>query len=243
LDSTGPSVSGRKGNPDFQARLARWRALSPEEQQRLKERYEAWEKLSDSEKKAIRDRMEAWNKLTPEARQQYMERLSQYRRMSPEDRERLKRHWEAWRAMTSEQRRLARRVAEVLKDLPKDQLQSLKAMPLDERRAALRKILADKGIDVTPLPPAAGQGEGQSWGQNRPWNGSDQGPQMRRRSGVESSDGMFMRPDSSASRDGLRGFFGRGDSGQPRRRRIESSDANPAPPASSPAGSDAERPQ
>lgn len=209
LDSTGPSVSGRKDNAEYQARLARWRALPPEEQKRLKARYEAWQKLPEDKKKAIRDHMEAWKKMPPDAKKRVMDRMREYRQLPPDRNERMRRHWEAWSRMSPERKALARRVAGILKEMPKEDIQRLKQMPLEQRRAALKDILASKGIEITPMPPATGRGQGD--------RGMDR---ERMRPGPGGPDGRDRWNDSRA----------------PRRRRLESSDSQLPPGDDRPRG-------
>jgi len=209
FDSTGPSVSGRKDNADFQARLARWRALPPEQQKRLKERYEAWQKLPEEKKKAIREHMEAWMKMPPDAKKRVIEHMREYRQLPPDRNERMRRRWEAWSRMSPERKALARRVAAVLKEMPKEDLQRLREMPLEKRRAALKDILTSKGIDISPLPPATSRGEGERGMDRERMRGGPGGPDGRdrrndlrdaRRRRLESSDdsmppGDFPRGD------------------------------------------------
>jgi hypothetical protein len=220
LDSTGASVPGRRDNAEYQARLARWRALPPEEQKRLKERYEAWQKLPEDRKTAIREHMNAWRQMPPDAKKKVMDRMREYHQLPPDRNERMRRHWEAWSRMSPERKALARRVAGILRELPKEEIQRLKAMPLDERRAALKDLLAAKGVEIMPMPPAVGRGGDGERGPGR--NRMELRPDGRQRSG-DMRDDRWPRLQSS---DG-NGDFPHGNPGRryPRRESGERSEA------------------
>ena len=148
LDSTGPRGDRHRGGPDLQARIERWKSLPPEEREKLIARYKAFERLPEDQKRAIRERMEQWHKMTPDQRREMSERWKQYHSMPPEMNERMRERLATWRAMPPEEQLRVRRALSVIKSLPKEDVARIKALPPDERRAAVDKLLSAKGVSL-----------------------------------------------------------------------------------------------
>ncbi|MBI2349231.1 MAG: DUF3106 domain-containing protein, partial [Deltaproteobacteria bacterium] len=59
-------ASAQAGPDDEKAALERWRQMSPEQKQELRERYERWKSLAPDEKSQLRKKLETWQKLQPQ---------------------------------------------------------------------------------------------------------------------------------------------------------------------------------
>ena len=99
-------------------KIERWRSMSPDERERIRERYREWKKLSPQRKERILDTRRRWEKL-PEKEKRYLrQRREIYRNASPEEREAIRKFFRDWKKLPPEQRRALRRNMEEWKDLP-----------------------------------------------------------------------------------------------------------------------------
>lgn len=211
LDSTGPRGDRHKGGPDLQARIERWKSLPPEEREKLMARYKAFEKLPDDKKRAIRERMEQWHTMTPDQRRQMTERWKEYHSMPPDMNERMRQRLATWRAMPPEEQLRVRRALSVIKSLPKEEVVRIKALPPDQRRAAIDKLLAAKGVSLDGIRRMRGMGGP---------GGPDREMRDRRGMRLDSSAVMPGAPD-----DRQRGDRRGGDRRRPGERSDQSTDA------------------
>lgn len=94
-------------------KIERWRRMSPEERERIRERYRQWKALPPERRERLLERRERWREL-PEAQRRYLaERGEMYRNAWPEQRRAIDKFFVRWRQIPPERRRaLGRRIAE-----------------------------------------------------------------------------------------------------------------------------------
>ena len=78
---------------------ARWEALSPQEKEKVRERFERFNQLSPAEKEQMRGAMEKFRALPPERRQVLQQRFQRFQQMDPSRREVLQRRWERFQKL------------------------------------------------------------------------------------------------------------------------------------------------
>src|SRR2546430_1260050 len=62
----------------------KWEALSPEEKQRVLERYREWKQMPPEAKRRLHENMERLHKLPPPAREKLLNNLKRFESMPPE---------------------------------------------------------------------------------------------------------------------------------------------------------------
>jgi len=83
-ESVAPDRS--QGEPLSPGRLERWRAMPPEERERIRERYRRWKELPPEQRERIMERHRRWREL-PEEQQRYLkDRRELLKDAGPEDR-------------------------------------------------------------------------------------------------------------------------------------------------------------
>jgi len=75
-----------RGEPLSPERLERWRSMSPEERDRIRERYRRWKELSPEQQERIRERKRRWRELPEEQRSYLRDRRELMKDAGPEDR-------------------------------------------------------------------------------------------------------------------------------------------------------------
>lgn len=161
------SAEAESERPDPQAvqeRLRRWQDLTAEERRKLVELYRRFQSLPEPERRQIRERLQEWQKMPQQERQRIRARYRQFNQAATGRREALRRRATRWGAMAEVRRTFIRRALGVLKELPKEKIEELKALPPDERRNALTGILAQHGVEI----PDASEGTGRRRGQGSP---------------------------------------------------------------------------
>ena len=90
-------------------KLERWQRMSPEERDRVKERYRRWKELPPERKERILERRRKWREL-PEGERSYLrQRREIYRSARPEEKQVIKGFFRRWRELPPERRQALRR--------------------------------------------------------------------------------------------------------------------------------------
>ncbi len=131
-------------------KLGRWRSMTPEERERLRERYRRWKTLSPERRKQILERRQRWSRLPEERRRFLMQRREIYRNAGQEEKRAIEKLFRRWRQLPPEQRQAMRRNLAEMRDLPVSQRdERLMDWPFyrrlvpDERKAVNRFLFAD----------------------------------------------------------------------------------------------------
>lgn len=158
------------GDPHQQRmRMERFRALPPEKQKELIERYKAFQQLPEDQQRRLRMRLRRWHEMSAEDRKKTMDRYRQFREMPLERHRQMRRRWGAWQAMPEERKQLIRRALAVIRDIPPDEMEKIKALPEEQRREALKEILRQNGVDVSSIGNDGGAREDQATGPPGEW--------------------------------------------------------------------------
>ncbi|MGE5664525.1 MAG: DUF3106 domain-containing protein [Deltaproteobacteria bacterium] len=137
-------------------KIERWRGMSPEERDRIRERYRRWKDLPPERRERLMERSRRWRELPERDRRFIRERREMYRNAWPEEKRAIDKFFVRWRQLPPEGRRtLKRRIAE---------WRALPASERDERLAgwsfynSLRpeeqKVIR-RFLFSEPLPPLA----------------------------------------------------------------------------------------
>lgn len=168
------------GEATRDARIRRWRALTPERRRKLMELHHRYKKLPEKTKAGIDQRFEKWRRLSPEEKRRMRERLARFRGLDERKRKGFRRRLTAWRSMSDERRKFLRKALAVLKKLPPEKIEELKDMPTAQRRGALRAVFKEHGLEM----PRGGRQKGR------------QGAERGQRPGVREGGGPKRRPEA-----------------------------------------------
>jgi len=97
-----------RGEPLSPERLERWRAMSPEEQERLRERYRRWKELPPEKRERIKERHRRWRELPEEQRRYLEDRRELLKDAGPEDRAVVHKFFSRMHSLPPEVRRATR---------------------------------------------------------------------------------------------------------------------------------------
>ncbi len=90
-------------------KLERWRRMSPEERERIREKYHRWKELTPERRERILERRRKWREL-PEGERSYLrQRREIYRSARPEEKQVIKGFFRRWRELPPERRQALRR--------------------------------------------------------------------------------------------------------------------------------------
>ncbi|PJB33186.1 MAG: hypothetical protein CO109_00575 [Deltaproteobacteria bacterium CG_4_9_14_3_um_filter_65_9] len=130
-----------------QERLERWRAMPPEERERIRERYHRWKELPPEQRERIKERHRRWRAL-PEAQRRYLkDRRELMKDAGPEERRVVRSFFARMRSLPAEERHAVRKMIREVRSLPPGKREeSMRSWPyyrgLSEReRGALRWFL------------------------------------------------------------------------------------------------------
>jgi hypothetical protein len=84
---------------------ARWETLTPEQQQKVQERWEKFKSLPPERKQRILRAWHRYRKFSPERRQQMKSRWRRFQQMSPEQKQRFRQRFKKWKALSPGKRR------------------------------------------------------------------------------------------------------------------------------------------
>ena len=128
-------------------RLERWRAMPPEERERIRERYRRWKELPPGERERILERNRRWRRLPEEQRIYLKERRELLKDAGPEDRAVVGRFFARMRSLPPGARRAARqRIWEGRSLPPGEREEAMRSWPFysglsDRERDTLRWFL------------------------------------------------------------------------------------------------------
>lgn len=83
--------------------------LPPEQQQRIRQRWERYQQMTPAERDQLRDRYERWQNMRPEEREQLRQTYRRFKQLPPRERQDLKRELRDLRDLPAEQQELRRR--------------------------------------------------------------------------------------------------------------------------------------
>lgn len=106
------------GEPVSPERLERWRAMPPEERERIRERYRQWKELPPEKRERILERHRRWRELPEEQRRYLKERRELLKSAGPEDRAAVRKFFDRMRSLPPETRTEARRKIREARSLP-----------------------------------------------------------------------------------------------------------------------------
>jgi len=109
--------SGRKKG----ARIAQAGDVTPEERERLRERYLRWKTLPPERRKQILERRQRWSRLPEEQRRFLMQRREIYRNAGQEEKRAIEKLFRRWRQLPPERRQAMRRNLAEMRNLPASQ--------------------------------------------------------------------------------------------------------------------------
>lgn len=89
-------------------KLERWRAMTPEERGKIRERYRRWKDLPPERRESILERRRAWRELPEDQRRYLMQRREIYRNAHPEERRAIEKVFRRWRQLPPERRHAMR---------------------------------------------------------------------------------------------------------------------------------------
>lgn len=90
-------------------RLERWRRMTPEERERIRERYHRWKELPPEQRERILERRRRWREL-PESERNYLRgRREIYRNAWPEEKRVIDKFFGRWRELPPERRQALKR--------------------------------------------------------------------------------------------------------------------------------------
>jgi hypothetical protein len=108
-------------------RLERWRAMPPEERERIRERYRRWKELPPEKRERIMERKRRWRELPEEQRRYLRDRRELMKVARPEDRVVVRDFFRRMRSLPPEERRAER-----------EKIWTWRALPAGEREEAMR---------------------------------------------------------------------------------------------------------
>jgi hypothetical protein len=89
------------GPQDFK----KWQELSPEEKEKMREKYQEWESLPPDQKQIFRQRMNQLDNMPPQQRKMYQQLFQQWQHnLSPGERKQLQRDLDNWEQLSPQQK-------------------------------------------------------------------------------------------------------------------------------------------
>ena len=101
-----------------QERLERWRAMPPEERERIRERYRRWKELPPEKRERIMERHRRWRELPEEQRRYLKDRRELLRDAGPEDRVVVRKFFDRIHSLPPELRKATRQKIWEWRSLP-----------------------------------------------------------------------------------------------------------------------------
>jgi len=161
-------------------RLERWRQMTPEERERVRERYRRWKELPPEQQERILERRRRWREL-PESERNYLrERREIYRNAWPEEKAVINKFFRRWRELPPERRQALKRKFVEWRVMPAaerdEQMMNwpfYRNLPPDDQRVIRRFLFSEPVPQPSPdrrnspgnAPPA---GPGSPGGTTRP---------------------------------------------------------------------------
>lgn len=114
--------------------LERWRQMSPQEKQELRNRYQRWKSLAPEEREELRKKFEIWRGMTPDEKKVIRRNFERWRNLPPQQQERLRERWDRWRNLPPERREVLRRRFQKLQQLSPEERRQLREQFRDLRQ-------------------------------------------------------------------------------------------------------------
>ncbi|MDP2658073.1 MAG: DUF3106 domain-containing protein [Candidatus Deferrimicrobium sp.] len=130
-----------------QERLERWRAMPPEERERIRERYRRWKELTPEKRERIMERHRRWRELPEERRRYLKDRRELLKDAVPEDRAVVRKFFDRMRSLPPGARSAARqKIWEWCSLPPGEREEAMRSWPFyrglsDRERDSLRWFL------------------------------------------------------------------------------------------------------
>ena len=143
-------------------KIERWRTMTPEDRERIRERYHRWKELPPERKERILERRRQWRELPEGQRSFLMQRREIYRNAGPQEKRTIETFARRWRDLPPERRRALRgRLAE-WRHLPEGRRdERLREWPFyqrfspDERKAVSRFLFSQPSRGPKRGPPGS----------------------------------------------------------------------------------------
>jgi len=126
-----------RGKPFSPGGLERWRAMPPEERERIRERYRRWKELPPEKRERIRERHRRWRELPEEQRRYLKNRRELLKDAGPEDRVVVRKFFARMHSLPSGERSAARQ-----------KIWEWRSLPPGEREEAMRSWPFYRGLSV-----------------------------------------------------------------------------------------------
>jgi hypothetical protein len=143
-------------------KIERWRTMTPEERERIRERYRRWKELPPERKARILERRRRWRELPERQRRFLSQRREIYRSAGPQERRTIEKFARRWRDLPREQRRALRNRLAEWRDLPEDKRdERMMEWPFyrrfspDERKAVNRFLFSRPSPGPKGGPPGS----------------------------------------------------------------------------------------
>ena len=141
-------------------KLERWHRMSPEEKERIRERYYRWKELPPEKRERILDRQRKWRELPEGDRNFLRQRREIYRAARPEEKAVMKKFFRRWREMPPERRQTLQRKFVEWRDMPAAERDGqmtnwvfYKELPREERKV-IRHFLFSEPSNARPPGPS-----------------------------------------------------------------------------------------
>lgn len=99
-------------------KIERWRRMSPDERERIRERYRRWKVLPPERRDRLMERTRRWRELPEGDRRFLRQRREMYRNAWPEEKRVIEQFFVRWRQLPPERRRALRRHIAEWRELP-----------------------------------------------------------------------------------------------------------------------------
>lgn len=138
-------------------KLERWRSMSPENKERIRERYRHWKTLSPERRERILEHRRRWGKL-PEKEKRYLrQRREVFRNAQPEDRQAIRKFFRGWKHLPPDRRGSLRRNVEKWRDLSVEEREErLKKWPFYRDLSPAERKAVDRFLFSEGLPGPRG---------------------------------------------------------------------------------------
>jgi hypothetical protein len=134
----GPDGKAPPADPKFQKNLERWKNLPPEKQEQMRKFYEKIKSLPEAERAKLLQNAGRFGKMDPARRKKLMEVL---KKLPPERRAALLKQMGNSPQNRQKIGKMVGHAAEAVKKLPVEERERIKALPPDEKKAEIRRIV------------------------------------------------------------------------------------------------------
>lgn len=143
-------------------KLEQWRAMTPEEREKLRDRYHRWKELPPERRERILERRRMYRELPEEQRRFLKQRREIYRNAWPEEKRAIEKFSRGWRNLPPERRHSIRNKMSELRDLPAPERnkrmmdwQFYRKLTPDERKTVDRFLFSEPSRGPKGGPPRA----------------------------------------------------------------------------------------